>query len=104
MEMVNKFLDDYVGDTFTFKKFSKSDIYEKYQVISNKGVLVMIFHVSCKDTNKMMLFRGTQLCNTISGFFNLTSEESMSIIRDWFGDKMKLKKVSDLLNHIPDGR
>jgi hypothetical protein len=104
MEMVNKFLDDYVGDTFTFKKFGKSEIYEKYHVVSNKKVLVMFFHVSRKDTNKMMLFRGTQLCDTVSSFFNLTSAESMSIIRDWFGDKMKLKKVSDLLNHIPDGR
>jgi hypothetical protein len=34
--------------------------------------------------------------------FDLTIDESMVVIRNWFGDKLNLKRVGDLILFIPE--
>ena len=103
MDIKYKFLDEYVGDTFAMVKHSR--VNNTYHFISNNGVLVLTFNVrqfSFMVVPQIKLFRNDTLCGTVGRFFDLSSEESMMVVRDWFGNKLGLKKVSDLLSLIYD--
>lgn len=69
----------------------------QYEIVSNKGKSVLYIWVR-DETYK--LFRSYELCHMVSAFFGIGSEESMKLVKDWFGDKLNLKKVSDLLEII----
>lgn len=106
MDMINKFLDEYVGDSFKFIKTRISDASYWYSVVSDKKVPIIFFRVSRDGMNNIAIFREEELCNTIGRFFNLTNDESMRYVRNWFGDKLGINKVSDLLKYVnipPDG-
>lgn len=98
--MHKKFLDKYVGDTFSVVKSDTS----RFFIVSNKGETVLHFNVirSLTGVDNFHLFRGKGLCSTISGAFGLDDEESMRVVRDWFGDMLAIKKVSDLSSFISE--
>jgi hypothetical protein len=104
MNMVYKFLDKHVGETFSV--VSVEDRKYSYRIFSNRGVLVLHFIVSQLERTleecRIILFRSDELCKTVSMVFDLTIDEAMRFVRDWFGDKLKLKRVSDLILFIPE--
>lgn len=97
-----KFLDMYVGDTFSVKEVRSVD--NHYHIISNNGIFVISFMVRGLglDNPGVTIFRSDRLCDTVKGFFVLTDDESMKIVRDWFGNKLGLKRTHDLLDLIPN--
>jgi len=102
--MTYKFLDKHVGETFTI--VSVGDRKHSYKIFSNRGQLVLHFIVSqlesTLDECRIILFRGDELCKTVSMVFDLTIDEAMRFVRDWFGDKLNLNRVSDLMSFIPE--
>ena len=100
--MLYKFLDEYVGDTFVSEESKR--MYRLFTIISNKGVVVISFMVRNLNSENpgVKIFRNDRLCQTVGGFFGLDKEESMRAVRDWFGDKLGLKKVHDLLDFVPN--
>lgn len=112
-KVINKFLDGYVGDGINCKT-EMSSIFgvpethwatskNIYSLYSNKGVLILSFkYNSYKDS--IIIFRGLKLCNMVCRFFSVNDDEAMRYVRDWFGDKYGMKKVSDLTKFIPEPR
>jgi hypothetical protein len=98
-KMHKKFLDKYVGDTFTFVNENY-----KFFIISNKGEIVLCFYVilSTTGTNNFHLIRGDKLCRTVGVAFGLDDDESMKVVRDWIGDTLGIKMVSDLSSFIKE--
>lgn len=100
-----KFLDKHVGDTFSVVNVGDKKRHS-YKIFSNRGVLVLHFIVSQLEFTleecRIILFRGDELCKTVSMVFDLTIDESMMVIRNWFGDKLNLKRVGDLILFIPE--
>jgi hypothetical protein len=100
-----KFLDKHVGETFTIVNVGDKKRHS-YKIFSNRGVLVLHFIISqlesTLDECRIILFRGDELCKTVSMVFDLTIDEAMRFVRDWFGDKLNLNRVSDLISFIPE--
>lgn len=111
-KVVYRFLDEYVGDgvtakppTFQYNLYSQYDFTPKsakntYHLYSDNGTLILFF-ISHNGGEKLTLFRGRALCSTVSGYFNISDDESMIYVREWLADKYDIKKVSDLLKFIP---
>jgi len=98
-KMYKKFLDKYVGDTFTFVNENY-----KFFIISNKGEIVLCFYVILSTTgvDNFKLFRNDKLCRTVGVTFGLDDHESMKVVRNWIGDILEIKKVSDLSSFIKE--
>jgi len=97
-KVIYKFLDGYVGDGI---KIKYNPLHKVYSVYSDKGVLILLFKFnSYKDS--ITIFRGLELCNMVCRFFSVGDDEAMRYVRNWFGDKHNLNKVSDLTKFIPD--
>lgn len=98
-ETIYKFLDDYVGEGATCKHVSTGfrTWTENYEVISDNGVIILWFLVR---SEQVKVYRSEQLCAKIEGYFNVHKEESWKYIRDWFGDRHNIQRISDLLKLI----
>ena len=100
-EQVYRFLDYYLGNeiqckprpTGLFRTWS-----ENYEIVSNNGTMIFWFSVRL-DAFKM--YRSEELCKKIEGYFSVDPEDSWKYIRDWFGDRYNMKKLSDLFKFIP---
>lgn len=92
----------YVGDTFVVKEVRS--VHRHFHIISNNGIWVISFMVRGLglDNPGVVIFRSDRLCDTLKDFFGLTDDESARIVKDWFGDKLGLKRVHDLLDFIPE--
>jgi hypothetical protein len=91
--IINKFLDNHLGDEVVVKKNRWF-----YNLSSKNGITILSFRV--KDDGSFIMFRDVKLCKTISTWFGLSDDDAMRKIRDWFGNKHNLKKVSDLNRFI----
>jgi hypothetical protein len=109
-KLLYKFLDEYVGNgvravkehiIFNPYTFMPDERVKRYNLISDRNILILFFQV-WDDENKIKIYRGNKLCDTLSGYFGISSDNSMNYVRDWFADKHDMKKVSDLLKFIPD--
>lgn len=96
-ETIYKFLDEYVGEGAN----CKLDIpaigrtwSENWEVISDNGTMILWFSVK---SDQIKVFRSESLCGKIEGYFGIEPTESWKYIRDWFGDRHKIKVLSDLL-------
>jgi hypothetical protein len=103
MDIRYKFLDAYVGESFSVyetgpKVISLSGSVKPYGVISDKGKHIMNLWV--RD-DYIQIFRSEPLCETISCFFGIDIDESACLVKEWFGDKFGLKKIGDLLELLP---
>jgi len=98
MENVYKFLDEYVGSKFAIHKTDSGSLkYKRYDVISENNILIIFFYYR---GDYLKIFRSEPLCETVGRFFGLNSVEAMLLIKDWFGKKHNIKKLSDLLGYI----
>jgi hypothetical protein len=95
--VINKFLDGYVGDGIRVKY---NPLHKIYNVYSNKGVLILSFKI-CKN-DSIAIFRGLELCNMLCRFFSVCDDDAMRYVRSWFADKHNINKVSDLTKFIPN--
>jgi hypothetical protein len=91
--IINKFLDNYLGDEVVVKKNRWF-----YYLNSKNGIKILSFRV--RDDNSFIMFRDVKLCNTISSWFGLSDDDAMRKIRDWFADKHNINKFSDLNKFI----
>ena len=98
---IYKFLDEYLGDEVTC--INKSSVFRKhdtYHLYSNKNHTLILFFSVHKGKKDITIFRGRRLNGMVSDFFSMDSNETSSIIRDWFGDKHDIKKVGDLMRFV----
>ena len=102
-DVIYKFLDDYVGDGVVCKDprgrglLLRNLVHKPFAFYSNKGVLIFEVLIT-EDGDLFKLFCCSQLTKTVSGFFGI--EDAASQIRDWFGQKYNMKKVSDIMKFI----
>jgi hypothetical protein len=108
-KVISKFLDSYVGDVVICEKSKQlrfnplnfnSEVATLYYIYSNNRTLILSFNV-WGDGESIKIYRGNELCNMVSSFFSMDGNESMIYIREWFGNKHDIKKVSDLMKFIP---
>jgi hypothetical protein len=98
-KMINKFLDEYLGDEVVCIKTSNKKNYT-YDLCSKKNKTIIIsFTVSHLDGG-IIIFRSTELTNMIIDLFSIDKHDSMCIVRNWFGVKHNLRKVKDLMKFV----
>lgn len=99
-KLINKFLDNYLGDEVVCIKGGETKNYDCYSLFSKKNrAVIMLFQVRRKDGSTVM-FRGRDLTDFVSNFFSMESNDASSVIKNWFGDKHDIKKVSDLMKFV----
>ena len=101
-DKIYKFLDFYVGKGARvspmyseFRTFA-----DRYEVTSDNGTLILWFTVR---GDHVKVFRNDNLSNKISSYFSLPDEGegcSWMYIRDWFGQRHNIQRISDLLKLI----
>jgi hypothetical protein len=101
-EIVYKFLDDYLGDEVFYEKELLRNEKERYYIYSKKNQALIIFFDCSNGGECIRIFRGNVLTNTISRFFDMCPYKVTEVIKNWFGDKHNLNKVSDLLSFISE--
>lgn len=100
-KIIFKFLDEYLGDELSFKRILKHDGYDNYEIISKKnGILLYFVKVNKMHNSVIKLFGGPVLCNTLSSFFSLSSEDAGKFISSWFGEKYNIIKVKEMVDLI----
>ena len=94
--VINKFLDNYLGDKIVVIR--NATRFGKYELYSKNGISILSFNV--RENGSFVVFKDVKLCKTISTWFGLSDDDAMRKIRDWFGDKHNIKKFSDLNKFI----
>ena len=100
-DLVYKFLDDYLGDEVVCKP---NGMKEWYVICSKKNGqrILKLFVFDKRGIQQIRLFRDVSLCYKIQGYCGIDDvEDCTKYIRDWFGDKHGLNKVSDVLKFFP---
>ena len=107
-KLVYKFLDNYLGNEVKVEqlnvplykvKTKKWSIRETYYIWSGTNNLIFSFSIHKNDS--FNIWRSNDLCSTVGNFFGIDSDESMRYVREWFGVKHNMNKVSDLMKFIP---
>lgn len=94
-EMVNKFLDEYLGNEFK----CSTDKYNYHYIYSKKNnMTIFFFRVFPED--RMTIFRGEALNQLICSFFLIEPDDAMKYVRSWFGDRQNIIKTKDLLTYV----
>ena len=100
-ERIYKFLDEYVGEGTNWT-LRHQDLFrtwsDSYEIVSNNGTMILWFSVK---GDMVAIYRSNELCKMIEGYFSIDPNESWKYVRDWFGQKYNMKKISDLLKLIP---
>ncbi len=98
-EKIYKFLDDYVGGGTTCEiMYSPLRTWtDTCEIKSDSGVLILWFQVK---SDQVKVYRSDSLCKKIEGYFPVENTESWKYVRDWFGERNKIKVLSDLLKLI----
>lgn len=106
--VINKFLDSYLGDEVKVKqlnvplyklKINKWGVRKTYYIWSGNGKLILSFSVL--EDGSISIWKGDEVCQTVVSFFSVDSVVAMRYVRDWFADKHNLIKINDLLKFIP---
>lgn len=96
-ETIYNFLDEYVGNgarcELVIPALGRTWT-DHWEVFSDNGTMILWFIVK-RDMIK--IYRSESLCRKIEGYFGIENTESWKYIRDWFGDRHKIKVLSDLL-------
>ena len=99
-EIIYKFLDEYVGEgvkcELAIPAFGRTRT-DNWEIFSDNGTMILWFTVK---GDMFKLYKSESLCKKIEGYFGIEPTESWKYIRDWFGDRQRLKKVGDLLKYI----
>ena len=106
MNVVHKFLDAYVGETFVLRGIG-GNRFNTYYVMSNDGWMVMFFDVRSdrivsEEIPKVKIYRNGELCGMVRNFFEIGILESSMHVEEWFMRKIGAKDYLDLLDFIPN--
>lgn len=103
-ELIYKFLDNYFGDDIIVKRMHLMRN-PKYVISSPKGgpIVSFIVHESLEEQGgeRISLIGSDDVARMLEGFFSIDKRAAMNQMRNWFGDKHNLKKVSDIKKFIP---
>ena len=95
-QIIYKFLDEYLGHEI-YLTHNEDRLF--YNIYSYNKTLILTFRVKDNWEN-IKLFRGDQLCKTVSSLFCITTDEAAIYTKDWFGNRHNLKRVGDLKKFI----
>jgi len=101
-DMVDKFLDMYVGDGVNITKrdmthiFYTHDYRKMYDVRSDNGTLVLYFSPS--RIGGVNFFFSISLLEVMCNMFSEPKENCREYIRSWFSKKHNIKQYRELLN------
>lgn len=96
--VMKKFLDYYLGDEVVVKRIR----WRKrlcYNLCSKNGTVILSFW---DEKGLFVLCRNVALCKFIGSWFGISEDDAMRNIRDWFGDKHNINKVTDLNKFISE--
>ena len=101
-DLIYKFLDEYVGDGVVCKGPVESIVFRNvghnaYGIYSKDGVLIFEVLIS-EDGEYFKFFCSDPLYKTVGRLFGV--EEPFNLIRDWFGQKYGMNKVSDIMKFV----
>ena len=99
-KMVYKFLDEYLGKEVGCIELTPTKTYKTYCIFSKRNKSKIMYFRVYSENGNIIIFRNIQLIATVSNFFSINSEDTTSILRDWFGDTHNLGKVSDLMKFV----
>jgi hypothetical protein len=93
-EIIYNFLEESIGPGVKLK--CQHDYYAVYSYNNTH-----IFSFRTKDDWEFIkLYRYPPLCRTIHLLFSVSEDEAAEIIKTWFGNKYKMKKVRDLRKFV----
>lgn len=96
--VMKKFLDSYLGDEVVVNQIKwRSRLC--YTLCSKNGTVILYFW---RVKASFVLCRNVPLCKFVSSWFGISEDDAMRDIRDWFGDKHNINKVSDLNRFISE--
>jgi len=101
-DMVDKFLDMYVGDgvNITLRDmthvFYTTDYKKMYNLRSDNGTLVLYF--SSNNIGGISFFFSISLLDIMCNMFSIPKEKCREYIRLWFSKKHNIKQYRELLN------
>ena len=105
-DMVDKFLDMYVGDGVNIIKregvqirnilFTDSN-YEAYNVESNNGTVILYF--TPNSIGDVKIYPAYGLYITVSNMFSIKPLESKEYLREWFREKNNIIHFRELLSY-----
>ena len=100
-DLVYKFLDNYLGDEVVCKPNGMKEWYVIRSKKNNQRIF-KFFVFNKNGVQKISLVREVSLCCKVSGYCGIDNvEDCTNYIKNWFGDKHGLIKVSDVLKFIP---
>ena len=100
-DLVYRFLDEYLGDEVVCEPNGMKEWYIICSKKNNQRILKFFVHTK-RGVQQIRLFRDWSLCSKVQGYCGIdTEEDCANYIRDWFGDKHGLNKVSDVLKFFP---
>lgn len=98
--IIYNFLDNYFGDEVYVVQFVK-----EYVIYSTKGGKIVSFivldHLEEQGGERISLHGNSKVTEIVGAFFSIDKKDASNYIRNWFGDKHNLKKVSDIKKFIP---
>jgi hypothetical protein len=105
-DLVYKFLDNYLGDEVVCECVCKPNNSNDWYIIRSTKNDQRIFDFFVTQKNGELglgFFSDHELCTKVKGYCGIDDPDHCSkYIKDWFGDKHGLKKVSDVLKFVPN--
>ena len=107
-DLVYKFLDNYLGDEVVCNpdgmSYNRDGTKESYVIYSKKNAqrIIKFFVFDNNGVQQINFFRILSLCSKVQGYCGIDNvDDCANYIKDWFGDKHGLNKVSDVLKFVP---
>lgn len=97
-QKIYKFLDLYVGPG-VYSTHNQDRSF--FNLFSDNKTPIITFRID-QSKEYIKLFRSESLCKTISSFFCISQDDAANYVKNWFGDRNNLKKVSDVMKFIPE--
>ena len=104
--VVYKFLDIYLGDEVVCQPVNKPNNSNDWYIIRSTKNNQRIFDFFVTQKNGKLglgFFSDSELCSTVKGYCGIDNPDHCSkYIKDWFGYKHGINKVSDVLKFLPN--
>jgi len=104
-KLIYNFLDNYYGDEVVCRSIGLYRSIPEYMIFSPKGGRILSFtvmdYLEEQGGERISLHGNSKLTEMVGAFFSIDKQDASKYIRNWFGDKHNLKKVSDIKKFIP---
>lgn len=103
--IIYNFLDNYFGDEVFCRNIGLTRSIPEYMIYSPKGGRILSFsimgYLEEQGGERISLHGNSKVTEIVGAFFSIDKKDASNYIRNWFGDKHNLKKVSDIKKFIP---